>query len=48
VARVKEACAFLEPGMSRIDTLETKVHGRRRKTTDDKTIVQADERRFGV
>ncbi|KAG2432268.1 hypothetical protein HXX76_009186 [Chlamydomonas incerta] len=42
VAHVKDACAFLGPGMSRIDELEERVHGRRRHVDSD------DELHFGV
>ncbi|GFR45129.1 hypothetical protein Agub_g6509 [Astrephomene gubernaculifera] len=42
VAHVKDACAFLGDGMSRIDALEERVHGRRRDARDD------DELHFGV
>ncbi|GLI70429.1 hypothetical protein VaNZ11_015337 [Volvox africanus] len=42
VAHVKDACAFLGDGMSRIEKLEERVHGRRRNTADD------DELHFGV
>jgi coenzyme F420-reducing hydrogenase beta subunit len=33
VSQVKEACAFLEEGMGRIDAMETTVHGRGRNLT---------------
>ncbi|KAI3423955.1 hypothetical protein D9Q98_009789 [Chlorella vulgaris] len=42
IAHVKNACAFLGDGMSRIERLEEKVHGRRRDAEDE------DELRFGV
>lgn len=42
VAKVREACAFLDKGMSRIDELEPVVHGRSRDLSD------VDEVRFGV
>ncbi|GMH45828.1 hypothetical protein BSKO_13791 [Bryopsis sp. KO-2023] len=42
VAKVKEACAFLGEGMSKIDHLEEKVHGRRRNLSD------MDDVHFGV
>ncbi|GAX72952.1 hypothetical protein CEUSTIGMA_g407.t1 [Chlamydomonas eustigma] len=42
VAHVKEACAFLGDGMSRIERLEEMVHGRKRNGEDD------DELHFGV
>mgnify|MGYP002045567908 FL=1 len=38
---MKDACAFLGPGMSRIEKLEEKVHGKRRNT-------ETDELRLGV
>ena len=41
VAHVKDACAFLGPGMSRIETLEPAVHGRGR-------AQDTDELRLGV
>ncbi|KAF6262368.1 coenzyme F420 hydrogenase [Scenedesmus sp. NREL 46B-D3] len=42
VAHVKDACAFLGDGMSKIERMEEKVHGRGRRMQD------ADELRFGV
>lgn len=56
MANVTEACAFLGPGMARIDDLEAKVHGRRRnlddmvwsKKTNNKLRATAEEARFGV
>eukprot|EP00803_Ostreobium_quekettii_P000456 evm.model.scf_41.5 EVM.evm.TU.scf_41.5 scf_41:174089-180627(-) len=42
VAHVKEACAFLGDGMSKIDRLEEEVHGRKRDKAND------DELHFGV
>jgi len=42
IGKVKEACAFLGEGMGRIDTMEAKVHGRRRDLSDE------DELYFGV
>ncbi|EFJ46266.1 hypothetical protein VOLCADRAFT_93375 [Volvox carteri f. nagariensis] len=42
VAHVKDACAFLGDGMSRVERLEERVHGRRRNANDD------DELHFGV
>ncbi|GLC35133.1 hypothetical protein PLESTB_000557800 [Pleodorina starrii] len=42
VAHVKDACAFLGDGMSRIEQLEERVHGRRRNADDD------NELHFGV
>jgi len=42
VARVKDACAFLGPGQSRIETLEPVVHGRARSP------APSDESRLGV
>ncbi|XP_060671683.1 7-hydroxymethyl chlorophyll a reductase, chloroplastic isoform X2 [Ziziphus jujuba] len=42
IAHVKDACAFLGDGMSRIESLESKVHGRGRK------INSLDEMYFGV
>jgi coenzyme F420-reducing hydrogenase beta subunit len=60
VSEVKDACAFLESGMSKIDDLEVKVHGRRRQ--EDSMVWSsnkqnqkekgntniAEEARFGV
>jgi coenzyme F420-reducing hydrogenase beta subunit len=55
VKNVNDACAFLGPGMGRIDELEVKVHGRGRKLNDmawsdagGDNIGSADEGRFGV
>ena len=58
VSKVTEACAFLDEGMARMDTMETKIHGRQRlkdmvwstnsKTTDTAAAGAADEARFGV
>ena len=55
VSRVSDACAFLGPGMGRIDALEAEVHGRGRDGTDlawgggDRAAVpHAEEGRFGV
>jgi len=42
VAKVKESCAFIGDGMSRIDNLEEQVHGRGRNLDD------TDEVHFGV
>ena len=42
VARVRDACAFLGQGMSRVETLEPVVHGRGRRASPD------DEDRLGV
>lgn len=42
IAHVKDACAFLGDGMSRVEALEPRVHGRARDTTND------DELHFGV
>lgn len=42
VAHVKQACAFLGDGMSKIETMEQQVHGRSRNLAND------DELRFGV
>lgn len=42
VAHVKEACAFLGKGMSKIEQLESEVHGRSRDLDSD------DELHFGV
>ena len=42
IAHVRDACAFLGDGMSRIGALEQQVHGRQRRAED------ADELRFGV
>jgi coenzyme F420-reducing hydrogenase beta subunit len=58
VSEVKDACAFLELGMSKIDDLEVKVHGRRRQadgmvwsnqnhSQHEKGNI-AEEARFGV
>jgi hypothetical protein len=41
VSYVKDACAFLGPGMSRIEKLEEKVHGKARN-------AETDELRLGV
>lgn len=46
VTEVKTACAFLGPGMAKIDEMEDEVHGRRRDASIDSTTV--DEARFGV
>lgn len=50
VTEVKEACAFLGPGMSKIDAAEATVHGRRRAAlpADDFAPSAVDEARFGV
>jgi coenzyme F420-reducing hydrogenase beta subunit len=57
VSQVTNACAFIGPGMARIDKLEEQVHGRKRKlddmtwSSDDSPQVKngmADEGRFGV
>jgi coenzyme F420-reducing hydrogenase beta subunit len=57
VSQVTDACAFLEPGMSRIDELEVQVHGRRRQEdsmvwdkseANMKDTCTAEEARFGV
>jgi len=42
IAHVRDACAFLGPGMSRIEELEAAVHGRARDAASD------DELRLGV
>lgn len=42
VAHVKDACAFLGDGMSKVERLEPQVHGRSRRTDDE------NELRFGV
>eukprot|EP01024_Parvocaulis_polyphysoides_P010330 TRINITY_DN1346_c3_g2_i1.p1 TRINITY_DN1346_c3_g2~~TRINITY_DN1346_c3_g2_i1.p1 ORF type:complete len:268 (-),score=27.90 TRINITY_DN1346_c3_g2_i1:52-855(-) len=42
VAKVKEACAFLGDGMSKIEKMEEQVHGRSRSTNSN------DELHFGV
>lgn len=42
VAHVKDACAFLGDGMSKVSALEEEVHGRQRALEDE------DELRFGV
>lgn len=57
VTKVTEACAFLDEGMARIDSMEVKVHGRKRKedtvwssserSSNDQNMG-ADEARFGV
>ncbi|KAL8162854.1 hypothetical protein V2J09_014343 [Rumex salicifolius] len=39
IAHVKDACAFLGDGMSRIENLEPLVHGRGRKETLDETYL---------
>ena len=44
VRHVKEACAFLGDGMSRMERLEPTVHGRGREYSDD----GLDEAYFGV
>ena len=46
VSEVTSSCAFIGDGMSRIDHMEEKVHGRRRKLNDE--ADSADELRFGV
>ena len=46
VARVKEACAFLGPGMSRVETLEPVVHGRGRSTSGDEDRLGVCEETF--
>lgn len=38
VAKVKEACAFIGDGMSRIDSLEEQVHGRGRDLSNDEEV----------
>lgn len=51
VTEVKDACAFLGPGMAKIDTLETKAHGRQRdpnSLSESFSPSTADEARFGV
>ena len=58
VKNVNDACAFLGPGMGRMDDLEVKVHGRGRNlndmawsdaaANDDGSTGLADEGRFGV
>eukprot|EP00971_Amphidinium_carterae_P074407 1470420-Amphidinium_carterae.1 len=42
IGRVREACAFLEDGMGRVDTMEEEVHGRSRDLQNE------DELYFGV
>lgn len=42
IAHVKDACAFLESGMARIQDIEQRVHGRSRQ------MDNSDEVRFGV
>eukprot|EP00537_Pseudo-nitzschia_pungens_P007670 CAMPEP_0172362734 /NCGR_PEP_ID=MMETSP1060-20121228/6271_1 /TAXON_ID=37318 /ORGANISM="Pseudo-nitzschia pungens, Strain cf. cingulata" /LENGTH=521 /DNA_ID=CAMNT_0013085303 /DNA_START=97 /DNA_END=1662 /DNA_ORIENTATION=- len=48
VTEVKDACAFIGPGMARIDEMETVVHGRRRDARSLFSLDTADEARFGV
>ena len=51
VTEVKNACAFLGPGMARIDDLEEGVHGRRRDAESLRESFSpdtVDEARFGV
>merc|ERR1712176_1194032 len=38
VSKVKEACAFIGDGMSRIDSLEEQVHGRGRDLSNDEEV----------
>ena len=52
VTEVKNACAFIGPGMAKIDKMEEKIHGRRR---DEESLLKSfeptntpDEARFGV
>ena len=44
VSHVKEACAFLDEGMGRIDDMETVVHGRRRDLSNIVWSSTSDER----
>ncbi|VEU34978.1 unnamed protein product [Pseudo-nitzschia multistriata] len=48
VTQVKDACAFLGPGMARIDEMEKKIHGRQRDAQSLFATDKADEARFGV
>jgi len=51
VTEVKNACAFIGPGMARIDNMEKEIHGRRRdRNSLSKSFSPstADEDRFGV
>ena len=55
VSKVTEACAFLNEGMARIDSMEEKIHGRKRKLSgmvwsseDAADRVLPEEARFGV
>jgi coenzyme F420-reducing hydrogenase beta subunit len=51
VSRVKDACAFLDEGMGRMDQLEDKVHGRKRNVNSmlwGDSVGAAEEARFGV
>lgn len=59
VANVTDACAFLGPGMARIDEMEVQVHGRKRTLEDmvwskstttptNKAAAAKEEARFGV
>jgi coenzyme F420-reducing hydrogenase beta subunit len=51
VTEVKDACAFLGPGMAKIDTLEKEIHGRQRdpnSLSESFSPSTADEARFGV
>ncbi|XP_072995353.1 7-hydroxymethyl chlorophyll a reductase, chloroplastic isoform X2 [Typha latifolia] len=44
IAHVKDACAFLGDGMSRIEVLEPAVHGRGRKVDTDETYFGVHEK----
>lgn len=55
VTHVKEACAFIDEGMGRMDDMEVKVHGRGRdlnsmvwSSQKEETNGLAEEARFGV
>lgn len=54
VSKVTEACAFLNDGMARMDSMEARVHGRKRNldmawsTNSSRPDSGADEARFGV
>jgi len=57
VSKVTDACAFLGEGMARMDSMEAKVHGRKRELDDlvwsssgaaESSSQHKDEGRFGV
>jgi len=51
VTEVKDACAFLGPGMAKIDNFEKEIHGRQRdpdSLSESFSPSTADEARFGV